>query len=32
MYLIEKGKDLGPDYLGKLLPLFQTKELPKLNK
>ena len=32
MYLIEKNADLGPDYLGKLLPLFQTQQLPKLNK
>ena len=32
MYLIERSADLGPEYLGKVLLQFQTKELPKLNK
>lgn len=32
MYLISRDEDLGPTYLGKLLPIFQTKDLPKLNR
>ena len=32
MYRIPKEEDLGPEYLGRLLPMFQTKDLPKLNR
>lgn len=32
MYLIQKDKELTPDYLGKCLMSFQTRLLPKLTK
>lgn len=32
MYLIQKDKELTPDYIGKCLMSFQTRLLPKLNR
>ena len=32
MYQIPRGQDLGIEYLSQLMPLFQTKQLPALNR